>query len=111
MINIYLQKTELLPGDWLQGQCQWYPAQKERGKKAQLTIGWRTEGRGSVDKEVLFKIQALAPEVSNPFRCQIPHNAPYSYDGELIRIIWEVRVEIGKSIEIKPFQVILLTPS
>jgi hypothetical protein len=91
--NIYLREDTIFPGDWLEGRCQWFPEPNDRNKKAILTVGWRTEGRGNVDQKVIQEL-AIQPEESTSFRCQIPCDAPCSYDGELIRIIWEVKVEI-----------------
>ena len=93
MISIYLQENTVSPGQLLQGTCQWLPEANEVNKKAYLTIGWRTEGRGNVDREILYKKNIL-PQDLLPFQYQIPSKVPYSYDGELLRIIWEVTVEV-----------------
>jgi hypothetical protein len=95
MINIYLRETEVSLGDFLEGRCQWFPDTEDRKKKAIVTVGWRTEGRGDVDHQFFTEL-SLNPEELTTFRCQIPINAPPSYDGELIRIIWEVKVEIKR---------------
>jgi hypothetical protein len=93
MLRIALRETALPPGAYLEGTCQWLPDQDERNKKAQLIVGWRTEGRGDVDRETIYQ-QEIPPDFSTPFTCQIPLTGPYSYDGQLLRIIWEVTAEI-----------------
>jgi hypothetical protein len=93
MISIYLQENTVSPGQLLQGTCQWLPEGNEVNKKAHLKIGWRTEGRGNVDRETLYKKDVVSQDAM-PFQYQIPLKVPYSYDGELLRIIWEVTVEV-----------------
>jgi len=93
MISIHLKKNVIIAGQFLQGTCRWLPEANEAHKKAYLKIGWRTEGRGNVDQENLYKKDIL-PQDLLPFQYQIPPKVPYSYDGELLRIIWEVTVEV-----------------
>jgi hypothetical protein len=87
MISLTLQQTELSSGDRLSGRVLWKGDQLP--KEVQLVVQWRTEGRGSIDQTKVHKI-ILPPEGGN-FSYQIPPTGPYSYDGQLIRIIWEAQ--------------------
>jgi hypothetical protein len=84
MLNLSLQQTELSAGDHLSGRVIWTGSNQP--KDIQLTIGWRTEGRGTVDAEKVH----LSLINGDSFNHLIPCKGPYSYDGQLIRIIWEI---------------------
>lgn len=96
MISIQLKQNQLSPGQMLRGDCHWQTRSDKDFCPATLTIGWRTEGRGNVDKDQFCQKIKLASLVSVPFKYEIPLNAPLSYDGQLIRIIWEVVVEMDQ---------------
>jgi len=110
MINYQLNENTFTLGDTVSGSCQWLPSGNEAKKKATLTVGWRTEGRGDVDSEFIYQAE-IFPQQLVKFNCKIPLNAYPSYDGKLLRIIWEVRVDFkprGKkeSPETKTFRVV-----
>jgi len=96
MISIELKQTQVSPGQILRGDCYWQTNSDKEFQPATLKIGWRTEGRGNVDKDQFSQKIKLASLVSVPFDYEIPLNGPLSYDGQLIRIIWEVAVEIDQ---------------
>ncbi len=93
MISIELKQNQVSPGQILRGDCYWQTNSDKEFQPATLKIGWRTEGRGSVDKDQFSQKIKLASLVSVPFEYEIPLNGPLSYDGQLIRIIWEVVVQ------------------
>ena len=117
MIHYQLNDSTFALGDTVQGSCQWFPSNNEEARKiAKLTVGWRTEGRGDVDQTALYEAE-LRPQQTVHFKCDIPFNAHPSYDGELLRIIWEVRVDfvstglqnifgLGKSQDARTFRVV-----
>ncbi|MBJ7900079.1 MAG: hypothetical protein GC158_09200 [Cyanobacteria bacterium RI_101] len=100
MLRIALNETALSPGAYLEGTCQWLPDRDERNKKARLMVGWRTEGRGDVDKATIYEQEILADSLT-AFTCQIPLTGPYSYDGQLLRIIWEVTAEVAGAFNLR----------
>lgn len=94
MIRLQLKQTHVSLGQIVQGDCHWQTDSDKDFQLATLTIGWRTEGRGDTEKMELFSQSIrLASLVPVPFEYQLPLSAPLSYDGELIRIIWEVMVQ------------------
>ena len=95
MINFYLYSDTLEVGSELKGSCIWTPDTQDKDKPLKLTIGWRTEGRGDVDKEILHETELKASERTY-FKCKIPIAGPISYDGQLLRIIWEIVVSRSK---------------
>jgi len=98
MITIKLKQDQISPGQILQGECSWQTNSDKDFQNATLTLGWRTEGRGNVDQEKFSQKIKLASLVPVPFECAIPPKAPLSYDGELIRIIWEIEVSFDKGL-------------
>lgn len=91
MINFYLNSDSFEIGSKLTGSCLWTPNNSNRQKPLKLTIGWRTEGRGEVDKQILYETE-IQPFQKTHFQCKIPFSGPVSYDGHIMRIIWEIAV-------------------
>lgn len=62
-----------------------------------LTLGWGTEGRGTVDTKIECELKwatdALAGE--EPFVFQLPAS-PYSFSGQLISLSWSLAVSTRK---------------
>ncbi|AFZ61257.1 hypothetical protein H6G54_02900 [Anabaena cylindrica FACHB-243] len=79
----------------LTGSCTWIPDGKNKENSLTLTIGWRTEGRGSIDSEIIYETELIQSETTY-FKCKIPVAGPISYDGKLLRIIWEIVVSRRK---------------
>jgi hypothetical protein len=62
-----------------------------------IMLAWRTEGPEQTNSRVLQKLRhelapATAGSVTTLFDFEIPADGPISYDGTLIRIVWEVAV-------------------
>ncbi|MGV0024612.1 hypothetical protein [Phormidesmis priestleyi] len=85
MLSLRLQQTELTAGEWLSGTVSWMG--QKSPQEIHLTIAWRTEGRGTVDTAKLHEMSLAS---GDNFRYRILPTGPYSYDGQLIRVIWEV---------------------
>ncbi len=104
MIDIHLNEITLEVGDRVLGSCLWTPSPQENTKQSlQLTVGWRTEGRGDKDQETLYET-IVKPSTKCYFDCKIPQAGPVTYDGQLIRIIWEVSVTCSQWLGIKKNQ-------
>ena len=93
MIHIQLEKHIYALGEAITGSCEWIPDGDEKSQRAILIVGWRTEGRGSVDTHSIHEM-SLQPSRATDFICNISPKEHPSYDGELLRIIWEVRVDV-----------------
>lgn len=98
MIQIQIDDRPVAPGGVLRGRI----VARCEGQKAPRAVvveaGWRTEGRGSRDQGDVLS-QRLEPrgghaEIDEPFEVPIPAAGPCSYDGDLLRIIWELRVRL-----------------
>lgn len=104
MIDINLEQTEVEAGGNLAGTLIWQNPENRTPKAASVSIHWYTEGRGtrnykaareiSLDPEQLMS----AKEREIPFSLEIPEDGPISYNGSLIRVIWELEVSISLSV-------------
>jgi hypothetical protein len=84
-------------GGWFQGQLIYSPTAGEAGRADGLRVRlrYRTDGRGDTDRGVVveqrYPLQAETAS-STPFRVPVAPNVPISYDGELIKLRWQLEV-------------------
>lgn len=106
------------PGELLRGTVTLYPDSDVNCRKAEVHLGWHTEGRGTmfaqkVAAQELFKgnLQAGRP-VSYPFEFTLPQE-PWSYDGHYINIVWDVTVlvDVPWAKDLQQKQLFVLRPS
>lgn len=68
-----------------------------------MKLGWRTVGRGNRDSGKVGEVESIFSESAQPtadnlaFSLDIPVDAPPSYDGEIVKILWSVdaRLEVS----------------
>lgn len=92
-------RTSYEAGEELVGVVRLTPLPGRPLPRVELSVLWRTEGRGSTDTgiahaEVLTAGQQEAPAEGFPFRARLPL-LPRSYRGDLIEIHWLVRVRFS----------------
>lgn len=89
MIEVALNSAEREPGGVLEGTVSWRYAEPPRDVEARLL--WYTQGKGTVDTEVLDSVRfdAPGPHDRRTFRFSLPE-APYSFSGKLISLVWAV---------------------
>lgn len=75
------------PGETVSGKVLWELEKKPRG--VELELRWYTSGRGTADTEVFETISAEDPDTIGElaFSFVMPE-APYSFSGKLISVIW-----------------------
>ena len=91
------------PGSTLSGRAIFTPRAEAKVDGVSIAVGWKTRGKGNDDeKEVWSRKEEIPTEgrvveasrtVSWPFRCQLP-DSPWSYDGKIVSIYWEVTVRL-----------------
>lgn len=100
MIDVTLLQSEVTVGETLSGRMTWTASSQKQPKEIKISMGWRTEGRGEVDRQTVEEIRlgedrfSANGAVYSDFNFPIPRSGPVSYDGSLIRIIWEVRIVV-----------------
>ncbi|MGD8848469.1 MAG: arrestin family protein [Anaerolineales bacterium] len=87
------------PGDVVQGSVQITPDKDLNCRHIYARLQWRTEGRGDEDKQVVAEQDLFQGELRgsmprhHSFLLRLP-DQPWSYAGQLVRIVWEVEVTI-----------------
>lgn len=88
----------------------------ERIREVRVLLRYRTEGRGDTDSWE-GSAQAFSVGVDGAltasFNLSVPHDAPVSYDGSLLRLIWEVeaRTDLRMRIDKKTTELIVVVPT
>ncbi len=87
------------PGEVVQGSVQMTPEKDINCRHVFARLQWRTEGRGDEDRKVAAEqdlyqgmLQGGLPRHYS-FHLRLP-DQPWSYAGQLVRIVWEVEVSI-----------------
>jgi sporulation-control protein spo0M len=86
-----------------------------RARSVRLTLRYRTEGRGDNESKkitvVNFDVETHGG-LSVPFSLPVPMGSPISYDGSLMRVIYEVeaRVDIKLARDPKIKRLVLVVP-
>ena len=82
-------RTSYRPGEDVEGAVLWDGA--EQPKLAEVRLLWFTRGKGTEDVEVVATETFAAPEPGDTrtFKLRLPE-APYSFNGKLIALIWAV---------------------
>jgi len=96
MIRIQMPSEQVEVGSSLKGQVTWTPEKESKPRGLRVTLGWRTEGRGNKKEGTCDETERtdIAPgsTVTLPFEFHVPIEGPVSYDGKLMKIIWEIMV-------------------
>jgi hypothetical protein len=84
-------RSAFRPGDAAEGTVSW---RLERAPAAvELRLFWYTEGKGDRDVEIAAAVPFAEPgaEDRRAFQVRLPE-APYSFSGKLISVIWALEV-------------------
>lgn len=115
MIELRLSDADVRLGHTVSGSVTW---QTDRPpERVVARVGWVTEGRGDADEEY-FGEESLELGTSEfgslnrlDFALQVPSDAPVSYDGKILRIVWVVEARVflpwaKDVVESAPFRVV-----
>lgn len=84
-------KTAYRPGESVEGVAFWELPAAPSG--VELRLYWQTQGKGTVDLEVVQTIRFDRPVAKDrrPFKLPLP-GSPYSCSGKLVSVVWGVEV-------------------
>jgi hypothetical protein len=84
-------RTKFRPGERIEGVAFWELAVAPR--TIQVRLFWRTQGKGTVDLEVVREVKFDGAGASDrrPFSFELPPS-PYSVSGKLVSIVWGVEL-------------------
>ena len=87
------QRKSFRPGDQVCGAAGW--ELEEQPKAAEVRLFWYTAGNGTRDAQVVAQQAFEAPKSNDErsFQFTLPE-APYSFSGKLISLIWAVELVI-----------------
>ena len=95
-IELDFDTSHFAAGDRIGGQVVWDLARPI--ERLELTLFWRTSGKGTVDTQIVrhATLAAAGATGSAPFSLTAPES-PYSFSGRLITLAWslEALVEPG----------------
>jgi hypothetical protein len=100
------EKSAFVPGEELTGSAAW---QLERGaRNIELRLFWFTRGRGIEDARIVQTIRFDHPlnEETRSFCFRLPE-APFSFIGQLISLIWALELIVDPSKEVTRQQIIV----
>ena len=66
-------------------------------RAVRLRLHYRTEGRGDTDAKTIETYEFPADDyggVNVDFDLAVPEDGPISYDGRLIRVLWEIEARV-----------------
>jgi len=88
-IDIAEYKTSFRPGEEIRGTVRWNV--RENPESVEVSLFWRTEGKGTQDIGVVETIKHDHPDSSGQkdFTFILPP-APFSFSGKLISLIWAI---------------------
>jgi hypothetical protein len=99
-IEILIEDEDLVvrPGQNLRGGFRAASGDPVHARKAELSVLWYTEGKGTEDMGVVFhqtvaENRQLDAQDAFPFEVKMP-DSPWSYDGKILKIRWAVRVRL-----------------
>jgi len=100
------QKTSFLPGEEVQGAVSW--SLEKQPKSAEVRLFWYTEGKGTRDLAIVAQESFAQPKQNDEraFRFSLPE-APYSFSGKLISLIWAVELVIEPGDHAERVQIIV----
>jgi len=93
MMNLELadDRKKYRPGERLEGVAFWDLGMAP--KSIEVRLYWRTQGKGTVDVEVVRTVAFDGASASDrrPFGIELPPG-PYSVSGKLVSIVWGVEL-------------------
>lgn len=92
---IDIPKIAFQPTELIRGKILWSVPQAPQAMR--LTLGWGTEGRGTVDEKIESERKWITNEVAGeePFELQLPAS-PYSFAGQLVSLGWFLELSTHK---------------
>lgn len=89
-------------GDVVTGTVRWGPLDSAP-RSIRVGLRYWTEGRGNTDSETVAEIRLDGSTTgSGRFELPVPATGPISFDGSLIRVLWEIELRIDRRMRTDP---------
>ncbi|MBX3415607.1 MAG: hypothetical protein KF708_23180 [Pirellulales bacterium] len=94
------------PGETIQLVAEW--ACSPAPERAEVRLLWYTRGKGDTDRSLVDTITLDAPQANDrrTVKLHLPE-APYSFSGTLISLIWAVRLELFGAAKSKQIDIVV----
>lgn len=106
MLTIDRTTPDPIPvGDRVSGHATWRPQTQGSPRELRVSLCWRTEGRGDTDRATVAELRLPivgGDSTSLPFDFTVPPDGPVTYNGKLLRIIWEIVVQLDVAMSRDP---------
>jgi len=94
------------PGETIQLVAEWNCAQPP--DRAEVRLLWFTRGKGDTDQAVVHTVPLDSLKASERRTIELPlPEAPYSFSGTLISLVWAVRLELFGAAKSKQIDIIV----
>lgn len=103
-LNVTLEATQAEVGASFRGRAVhrgWdggpLDESRSRVRGVRVELRYQTEGRGTTARDTVATIELPADDNGNvgaTFELPVPSTGPISYDGKLIRVLWEVKATV-----------------
>ena len=105
-IGTYENRTAFRPGAEIAGKVLWIL--DESAKAVEARLFWYTEGKGTQDVELVDNIRFDDPprREQREFTFTLPE-APYSFSGKLISLLWALEVVVLPSEETERLEIVV----
>ena len=100
MISIKLDHDTLMAGEFVSGHVHWEAGDEHRARRIIAAAVWETHGAGNpvrgVGRAMEFVPRRDQRDATFPFRLLIPHEGPITFKGELVGIVWKLKVRVDQ---------------
>jgi hypothetical protein len=95
---LQLSRIDFSPGETVTGTASWHLDAPPR--EAALHLVWSTKGKGTADIEIVQTQHFNNPQArdNQSFTIKLP-NAPYTFSGQLISLIWQIELNVSDQTE------------
>ena len=105
-LGLHENKTAFRPGESIDGAVLW--ELPEAPELAEVRLLWFTRGKGTEDGETVETIPFDAPPAADTrtFQFRAP-DAPYTFSGKLIALIWAIEFVLRPSKEFQRIEIVI----
>lgn len=100
MIGIAIDQPILGAGEFLTGTIHWVAEGNHRASRIIARAEWETGGEGNracgVGRATQWVVKDAQRDGVFPLRMLIPYEGPITFEGELITLIWKLKVRVDR---------------
>jgi hypothetical protein len=94
VINIKIDDDTVAAGEVITGRVYWSAEGGRRPRRILVAAVWETAGEANKVRGVARAMEHVprGAEATFPFRLLIPHEGPITFKGELVSVVWKLKV-------------------